>query len=463
VTSHAVTPMYRYRGTVMPSAEVARPVAVHRTPAAAATEGKPAAGSATLDIFDVIDSYGGWWGISARDVDAALKAAGEIGTLYVRLNSPGGDASEGVAIANLLRAHAADVRVTVYGIAASAASVIAIAGSTVSMAPGSILMIHEASDITWGDAAEMRKAAAALDAVSDGYASLYALKAGGDSATWRETMRAETWYPAEAAVTAKLADAVGIDPHLPPDLTPVEPDTDEPVEVDVQVTVNPAARAAARRFDLSMFSHAPAALTGAKTPADQPVTPPTDHKEADTMSDTIPTAGLVKALGLPGDADEDAILEAVEAKVSASTASPEITDEAIAQAHGVTAEQVKAALAGAKAGKATVSQSYLDTLEANAKLGADARAKQLADERDEAIQAKVAAGIISRDQVESWRRDWDRDPASAKAELDKLTVPRFPVGDAPGHGGDGAQASYTAEMAAQDAELFGLPQEAFTR
>lgn len=458
------SPTYRFRGSVQPSAEISRPVAVHRTPAAAATDGKQAATSATLDLFDVIDSWGGWWGISARDVDAALKAAGDVETLYVRLNSPGGEASEGVAIANLLRAHKADVRVTVYGLAASAASVVAIAGSAVNMAPGSILMIHEASDITWGDAAEMRKAASALDAISDGYASLYALKAGGEPTAWRETMRAETWYPAEAAVAAKLADTVGIDPLLPAGLIPVEDDTDiEPVTVNVDVTVNPAARAAARRFDLSMYTHAPAALTGTKTPADQPVIPPTDHKEADTMSDTIPTAGLVKVLDLPDDADEDTILEAVEAKIAASATAPEVTAEAIATAHGITAEQVRTAIAAAKAGKTTVSQSYLDTLEANAKLGAEARAKQLADEREEAISAKVAAGIISRDQVESWRLDWDRDPVSAKAELDKLTVARFPVGDAPGHGGDGASASYTDQMATEDAELFGLPKEAFAR
>jgi ATP-dependent Clp protease protease subunit len=77
----------------------------------------------------------------------------------VRLNSPGGEATEGVAIANLLRAHKATVRATVYGLAASAASVIAVAADTVSMAPGSMLMIHEASDIAFGDATRDAQAA----------------------------------------------------------------------------------------------------------------------------------------------------------------------------------------------------------------------------------------------------------------------------------------------------------------
>jgi ATP-dependent protease ClpP protease subunit len=456
-----VSPTYRFRGNVEPSAAVSRPVALHRHPAAAATDSKPAQpASATLDIFDVIDSYGGWWGISAKDVDAALKQAGDVSTLYVRLNSPGGQATEGVAIANLLRAHKATVRATVYGLAASAASVIAAAADVVSMAPGSILMIHEASDIAFGDAGEMRKSASALDAISDSYASLYALKAGGDAATWRQTMIAETWMPAQAAVEAKLADAVGVDPQLPAGLDPVEPDADgdESVVVNVDVEINPAARAAARRFDLSMYSHAPAALAAPEAPAEPPVVPSTKPKEADAMSDDL-IKGLRERFGFAEDADEATILAAID-----EARDPDTTPEAIAKANGITAEQAKAAIDGAKAGKVTVSQSFLDTLEANAKLGAEARAKQLADDRDEAIEAKVAAGIISRAQVDSWKRDWDRDPASAKAELDKLTVARFPIGDAPGHGGsDDAQARYTDDMAAEDAELFGLPKEAFAR
>jgi hypothetical protein len=110
-----------------------------------------------------------------------------------------------------------------------------------------------------------------------------------------------------------------------------------------------------------------------------------------------------------------------------------------------------------------VSQSYLATVEENAKLGAEARAKQLADERDEAIGAKVAAGIISPAQVESWQRDWDRDPASARAELDKLTVARFPVAALPGRpGGDDTTATYSDEDASADAAFFGVPKEALT-
>lgn len=174
---------------------------------------------------------------------------------------------------------------------------------------------------------------------------------------------------------------------------------------------------------------------------------------------------LTEHLGLPEDADAAAI----QAKAKELAARPdkapepvELTDEAIAAHYGVDADKVKAAIDNVKAEKVGVSQSYLDTLEANAKLGAEARAKQLADERDEAINASVSAGFIGRDQVESWQRDWDRDPTSTKAELDKLTVVRFPVGDAPGKSGSAESdaAHYTDAMAEEDAVTFGLPKEA---
>jgi len=128
-------PRYRFRGSIKPTAEVKRPVKAYRNAATDSATGSKAT-AATIDIFDVIDSWGGWWGISAAEVDSALADLGDVETLFVRVNSPGGEATEGIAIANLLRAHAATIHVTNYGLAASAASVIAIAGDTLTMAPG---------------------------------------------------------------------------------------------------------------------------------------------------------------------------------------------------------------------------------------------------------------------------------------------------------------------------------------
>ena len=159
------------------------------------------AGEADIYIFDEI----GYWGTTARDF-AEQVADLNVGHITLHLNSPGGDAWDGVAIANVLRRHSAKVDVVVEGIAASAASLIAMAGEHITMAPSSMMMIHDASGFAWGNAETMRESAGILDKLSDSYADAYAKRAGGTSAEWREVMRAETWYTAEEAVLAGLAD-----------------------------------------------------------------------------------------------------------------------------------------------------------------------------------------------------------------------------------------------------------------
>lgn len=442
-------PRYRFRGNVEPSAEVARPAAAYRNAAAAGASADGAATSATLDIFDVIDSYGGWWGISAGDVDAALKQIGDVDTLYVRLNSPGGEATEGVAIANLLRAHKATVRVTVYGIAASAASYIAIAGDTVNMGPGSLMFVHDAWDIALGDAADLRKVADTLDTISDSIAGLYVLKAGGTTEQWRAAMHEDTWYSAEAAVTAKLADRVGIDPQLPAGLPPVEDEDGEGEDatvIEIDVEISPAARAAARRFDLSMLPNAPAALAAPQTPAAPPVTPPTDPKEADAMSDTL-NKGLRELYGLPEDADDAAIL----AKANETLEQATKPDDEPAPAAAI------------PEGKVVISQNVLDELTAQAQAGAQARAKQLEEERDATIAKAFSDGKISAERRDAWKASWDKDPDGTKADLESLPA-RFPVAKTPAGyaGGDNADSTeaFTDEEAGQLAALGGFSKEA---
>lgn len=448
MTEHE-TPRYRYRGNVKPSAEVSRPVAAYRN-AAGSAAADSAASSATIDIFDVIDSWGGWWGISAAEVDAAIKEIGDVDTLYVRLNSPGGEATEGVAIANLLRANKATVRVTVYGLAASAASMVAVGGDVVNMAPGSILMIHDALNIIYGNADEMRQCADVLDTISDSYAGVYATKAGGTTAQWRAVMREDKWYSAEQAVEAKLADRVGLDPTMPDSLPPVEDDADDDATViELDITVNPAARAAARRFDLSMLPNAPAALAP-KTPAEPPVVPSTEPKEADAMSDTL-IQGLRERFDLADDADEATVLAKAD----------ELLEQATKPDDGATTVDPKAAAAALEAdGKVVVSKNVLDELRAMAEDGAKARANQIAEERDEAIAAAVSAGKISRERIDAWKASWDKDAEGTKSDLDTLPA-RFPVAKAPGvPGGDGdSTAPFSDEEASALAARAGISKE----
>lgn len=166
-------------------------------------------GVAKLRLYDPIDDWGGDWGVSAKEFAVALGALPtDVHTIHLHINSPGGMVFEGVTILNQLRQHAARIVAVVDGLAASAASFIACGADEVQMAPNTQLMIHDAWGLAIGNAATMREAGDLLDRLSDNIASVYAAKAGGTTEEWRTAMLAESWYSAEEAVTAGLADSV---------------------------------------------------------------------------------------------------------------------------------------------------------------------------------------------------------------------------------------------------------------
>lgn len=154
-------------------------------------------------IYDEI----GYWGVTASDFVREIQSV-QAKSITLRINSPGGDVFDGIAILNSLRQHPATVNVVIDGLAASAASFIAMAGDNVAMAPNSMLMIHEASGMVLGNSQDMSEMAALLDKTSANIANVYAQRAGGDPETWREAMRAETWYSDQEAVDAGLADEI---------------------------------------------------------------------------------------------------------------------------------------------------------------------------------------------------------------------------------------------------------------
>jgi ATP-dependent protease ClpP protease subunit len=160
-----------------------------------------ASDEAELFLYDEI----GGWGTLAEDFIAELKAVTSP-KLRVRVSSPGGSVFEGVALANALRAHPAEVTVQVDGIAASIASVIAMAADRVVVQPQAMVMIHDASGVCLGNAQDMQDMASLLDKISDNIADAYSAKAGGTRDEWRTRMRAESWFTAEEAVEAGLAD-----------------------------------------------------------------------------------------------------------------------------------------------------------------------------------------------------------------------------------------------------------------
>jgi ATP-dependent protease ClpP protease subunit len=115
---------------------------------------------------------------------------------------------DAVAMYEALRDHPATVTVHIDGMAASAASFLAQAGDSIEIAKGGRMMIHDAQGIGMGSPADMREYADLLDAVSNDIAGIYAGRAGGKPAAWRSAMSATTWYSAQEAVDAGLADRV---------------------------------------------------------------------------------------------------------------------------------------------------------------------------------------------------------------------------------------------------------------
>lgn len=161
-----------------------------------------------VDIFDDIGSGGTFSdGLTAKDFAAQI--TGVKGPLDVHINSGGGSVADGIAIANAVRSHQGRKRTIVDGMAASIASIIMQAGDERVVEPGAMVMIHDAATVAAGTAADFEKMAADLNKHSDNLAQQYADRAGGSPEQWRSVMKAETWYSAEEAVAAGLADRVG--------------------------------------------------------------------------------------------------------------------------------------------------------------------------------------------------------------------------------------------------------------
>lgn len=162
--------------------------------------------SDTAEIF-IYDEIGGSFGVDANEFVQDLQGI-KSENITVRINSPGGSVFDAIAIYNALVQHPANVTTRVDALAASAASIIAMAGDKVEMMVGSQLMVHDAMGTEMGNAKEMREMAAFLDLQSQNLASIYAAKGGGDPQEWRALMLKETWMFAQEAVDLGLADSV---------------------------------------------------------------------------------------------------------------------------------------------------------------------------------------------------------------------------------------------------------------
>ena len=173
---------------------------LYYAPAASAGE------TATIQIFDQIgeDWFGGS-GLSGKQFSDVLNEVGN-GPLLVEINSPGGNVWDGLSIYNQLRGRRAPVTTRVVGIAASIASIIALAGDKVEMADAALMMIHDPSGMASGTSEDMRKMADALDQHAEVLVGVYAKKTGRSPESIRAAMKAETWFTTPEAVAFGLVD-----------------------------------------------------------------------------------------------------------------------------------------------------------------------------------------------------------------------------------------------------------------
>ena len=182
----------------------------------------------------------GWWGITADDFAREL-ATITTPEILLRVNSPGGEIFDGIAIYNALREHPAKVTTRVDALAASMASLVALAGDTVEMADNAFFMVHNPWSVVIGDSAAMRQEADLLDKLSGSLVSAYVARSGKPEDEVRGLMDAETWMSAAEAVDFGFADAV----------RDADEDADEPASV-------------AALFDLSVFANLPERLREAE-------------------------------------------------------------------------------------------------------------------------------------------------------------------------------------------------------
>jgi len=182
-------------------------------------------------VYDVIDA---WWGASAQALIEALAAAGDR-TVHLHINSPGGDVTEARAMTAAIVAHTGKVISHIDGLAASAATYLALAANEVRMTEGALFMVHNSWTLAMGDKTDLRSTAELLDKIDGQIAADYARRTGAPLDQVVAWMNDETWFTPEEALAAKFIDAV--DPNSKRD--------------GVQDAADPA------RWNLSAYAKAP--------------------------------------------------------------------------------------------------------------------------------------------------------------------------------------------------------------
>jgi ATP-dependent protease ClpP protease subunit len=285
-------------------------------------------------------------GITSQAVVGALKVMTDGGAkaLTIFINSPGGDAFEGIAILNCLKRFPGAKTVMVDGLAASAASIIAMAGDRICMGSGAMMMVHNAAARAQGNAQELRETADMLEKVSDSLVSAYADRTGLDPAAIKELLDAETWMsPAEA-----IERGFATEQFEQGDSTDATAFADSPL--------------------LAQYRHTPKTILAAARRTDDGAAVDQEHE---------PMKTLLSKLGLAENASEPTAVAAVEALNDSQTKILALTGE----------KTVAAAFGVVQAWKASADQLVIER-----KNGADAEAKRAEAELVTVVDAAVKDG-----------------------------------------------------------------------
>lgn len=339
-----------------------------------------------IDIFDEI----GFWGITAKDFINDLKRYPDAKNISLRINSYGGEVFDGVAIYNALKRHPANVTVVVYGIAASIASIIAMAGDKVIMPENTYMFVHDPLALVVGDADDMRDMADALDKIAAGLIASYVAKSGKDEKQVKKWMAEDTWFTAQEALDAGLAD-------------------------EVTSAVKIAANAT-----LSRFKNLPEPLKpfASEDPEPSPEPEPDPAPAPDPAPEPDPA---------PAPAEDAAKAAAENAKQivaeCAKAGIPEAASEFLEK--GLSAADVQARLADApkiraRAAAAIGAGLKLDADRINAAIRAGKTVNEFADELFDLLLAKQGQDIDNKITPEGERRDTGKPKLQSAAQIYEL-------------------------------------------
>ncbi|MCV7230675.1 head maturation protease, ClpP-related [Mycolicibacterium komossense] len=374
--------------------------------------------SAEILIYDIIDP----WGVSAGDFANALNEL-EVDEIVVGINSPGGIVFDGIAIMNALKRHPANIITRIDGMAASAASFIAMAGDEIQTSKYAEMMIHEAWGYVSGNASDMQEMHDLLIRHNESIASVYADRAGGSVKDWLKLMKNETWFTAEEMITNGLADTI------------IEP-ADDSSEADETESLK-------NRFDLTVFNYA--GRSEAPPPA---IRIRNQAVPADRSTKGAPVATLKEQLaekhGLDVELDDDAFAAALEAALATEEESP--ADPA-GEPDPVEAGELAAASATLKKfGFAVVDTETLEAVKAQSQRGSEAFAAIQAQADAQMLDDAIRTGKIAPASRAKWEKNLTGAARAEYIEALKNAEAVFPVQEQ----GHGQNPDPGAEMSAPD-------------